>query len=74
MGVTVIVATIVVLVVFTTVNEGIFPEPLEANPILGVSFTQSNVVPATSLVKFLGGVIFPSHNLRLVGSSITGVG
>ena len=50
-GVTVIVATTGPAVAFKPVNEAIFPVPVAANPIDGVSFVQANVVPAVALVK-----------------------
>ena len=46
-GVTIMFAATVVLLEFKAVNAEISPDPLAARPILGVSFTQSKVVPET---------------------------
>ncbi len=61
-GVTMIVDRIGAEVVFDTVNEGIFPLPLAANPIEGLLFVQLKFVPDTVLTKFIAEAVLPLHS------------
>ena len=61
-GVTVMVAIKAVLPGFVTVKEGIFPVPLAARPIAGLSFIQLNVAPAVP-VKLTAFVVVPLHRI-----------
>ena len=60
-GVTVIVAVTGALVVLTTVNAGIFPEPPAANPTDVLLFVQLNVVPLTAPANVIAFVAAPLH-------------
>ena len=67
-GVTVIVAMTGAVLVLVAVNDGIFPEPLAANPIDGVLFTQLKIIllpapPLVGLVKLIAAVDTPLHNV-----------
>ena len=57
-GVTTMVATTGALPVLVAVNDAMFPEPLDANPILGRLFAQVYVVVPTVLtvLKFTAAV------------------
>ena len=58
-GVTVIVATIGLVVALVAVNGGTFPVPLAPNPMEASLFVHAKVVPATGLVKLMGVVTAP---------------
>jgi len=73
-GVTVIMAIIGVKPLFTVVNEAIFPLPLPAKPIVGLSFVQSKVVPVRLPVKDSVPFASPLHFIRLVIEFTVGVG
>ena len=63
-GVTMTVATIELVPVFTAVKlgkEDVVPDA--ARPIAGVLFVQLKVVPVTLLLKFNTGLIDPLHTL-----------
>ena len=60
-GVTVIVSIIILLPVFTAVNEGILSAPLAPRPIEVFGFVHVNVVPAVVLVNVTLGVEVPLH-------------
>ena len=72
-GVTVIVAIIGKIVVFTAVKAGIAPVPLAANPMVVSSFVQSNVTPVVALVKVAVGTVTPLQNAALTGVLTVGV-
>lgn len=73
-GVTVIVATIIALVVFTGVKEAIFPVPVAARPIVGSLFVQVKVLPVTGPVKLTAVVAAPWHLVWLFIVVTVGVG
>ena len=56
-GVTVIWATEIEVLVLVPVNEGIFPFPLAARPIVVFEFTHENVVPDTVPEKLIWVVL-----------------
>ena len=58
-GVTVMVATMLLEVVFTAVKAAILPVPVVAKPMLDVLFVQLKVVPVTVEVKATAAVIAP---------------
>ena len=58
-GVTVMVAISGAVPEFVAVKDGVFPVPLAANPIDGVLFVHSKVVPATGLLKVTAAVDAP---------------
>ena len=60
-GVTVIVAVIGEVPVFTAANEAMSPVPLADNPIEGVSFVHKYVVPATVPPKVTAVVLAPAQ-------------
>ena len=62
-GVTVIVAVTADELLFTAVKEGIFPVPLAAKPIEGVSLVQLNTVPATEPEKVIAVVAELLHTI-----------
>ena len=64
-GVTVIVAVIGVVPLFTAVNEGVLFTPFPANPIDGAMFTQLKVVvpPVLSLVKVIAETVSPLQTI-----------
>ena len=66
-GVTVIVAVMTVLLLFTAIKDGIFPFPLAAKPMAVLLFVQLNEVVATELVKLIGLVVTPLHTDWLTG-------
>lgn len=61
-GVTVIVATCVLVVVFKVVKAGISPVPLDASPIDGLSLVQLKVAPLVP-VKLMAAVGEPTHSV-----------
>ena len=73
-GVTVIVATIIVVPELETVNEGIFPFPLAPSPIAMLLLVQENVVPGVGLVKFEAGTRTSLHAMILAGTTTIGAG
>jgi hypothetical protein len=58
-GVTTMVAMTGAVPAFVAVNDGIFPEPLAASPIVGSLFVQAKVVPPTGLVNVIAVVVAP---------------
>jgi hypothetical protein len=58
-GVTVIVATTLVVPALVAVKDGIFPVPLAASPMDGVLLTHAKVVPATGPVSVTSDVVEP---------------
>ena len=68
-GVTVIVAIIGLVELFTGVKIGIFPVPEVAKPMLGVSFVQLYVVVPTVFVveKEIAVDAVPAQNIKLFG-------
>jgi hypothetical protein len=64
-GVTVIVAVIGVVPLFTAVNEGVLFTPFPANPIEGAMFTQLKVVvpPVFALVKVIAETVSPLQTI-----------
>jgi hypothetical protein len=62
-GVTVIVAATGALVKFIAVNEGIFPLPLAAKPMLVLLFVHVKPVPLTDPVKFTAFVATALHKV-----------
>ena len=75
-GVTVMVATCVVGLVFCVTNAAILPVPLAARPILGLLFVQLKEVPGKEPVKVTAAVNSPLHVVWLptgltVGSGFT---
>lgn len=73
-GVTVIVATTVEAPAFTAGNDAMLPDPLAANPIEGVSFTQLKVVPPTVPLKVTATVLDPLQTTWLPTAETVGVG
>jgi len=73
-GVTVIVAVIVVVPVFVAVNEAMSPVPLEASPIEVLEFVQENVPPAGVLTKFVAAMVALLQTVISVGTATVGVG
>ena len=73
-GVTVMVATIVVVPLLIAVNCGIFPVPLAPNPIVALLFVQLKVVPATVDEKFIGPVKLLAQVVILATGLTCGVG
>jgi hypothetical protein len=73
-GVTIIVAVIGALEVFVTVNDVIFPDPLAANPIAVLLFTQLYVVPVTEPENATVVVEAPLHLVWLIILLTVGVG
>lgn len=70
-GVTVIVAITGVVPVFVAGKEGIFPVPLAARPIDGVSLVHAKVEPATGLTMVIAGVVAPLQCvLLLIGFTV----
>ena len=60
-GVTEMIARIGDEVLFIPVNDGMFPVPLAARPIEGLSFVQLYVVPAIVPEKLIAVVFVPLH-------------
>ena len=62
--------------VLTEANDGIFPSPLAANPILVLSFVQEYVVTPSvfSVTKTISSVISSSQNTKSVIDSTWAVG
>jgi hypothetical protein len=58
-GVTVIVATTLVVPALAAVKEGMFPVPLAPSPMDGVELTHAKVVPATGPVIVIRLVVAP---------------
>jgi hypothetical protein len=58
-GVTVIKAITGATPILVAVNEGMFPDPLAANPMDGSLFVQSNVTPPGVPVRGIGKVVAP---------------
>lgn len=58
-GVILIVAVTLLVPLFMAVNEGIFPVPLAANPILDVELVQLKVAPLGTLIKLLAATMLP---------------
>lgn len=73
-GVTVMVATCVVVPLLVAVKDGILPVPLAARPIVVFVFVQENTVPATGPLKSTGSVAALLHRDWLAGSTTEGVG
>jgi hypothetical protein len=73
-GVTVIVAVTGALVVLIAVNDGIFPLPLAASPIVGSLLVQLKPVLPTAPVKLMALVEEPLQTTWLAGSATLGVG
>jgi hypothetical protein len=59
---------------FIAVNEGTFPIPLAPNPIAVLLFAHVNVVPGVVLVKFVAGIMAPSHTTIFAGTITSGAG
>jgi hypothetical protein len=68
-----IVAVTVVLPLFTAVNDGMFPVPLAASPMLGVLFVQLYVVTLVPL-KLIAAVVPPLHTVWSAFGFIVGTG
>ena len=60
--------------VFVTVNEGILPLPLAANPMFVLLFVQLNTVFVTELVKFIAVVWVLWHKVWSAVIEISGIG
>ena len=73
-GVTVMVAVTGTLVVLIAVNAGMFPLPLAARPMEGLSFVQLNAVPATLPVKLVAAVLAALQITWFAGCTTLGVG
>jgi hypothetical protein len=73
-GVTVIVAVIDVVPVFTALKPAIFPEPLAGIPIEVLEFVQVKVAPVTGLVKFVAGTALPLQKVAFAGTTTVGTG
>ena len=58
-GVTVMVAVMIVLPELVAVNEGIFPVPLAASPMDVVLLLHAKVVPETGPLKVIADVVAP---------------
>ena len=73
-GPTVMVATTGAIPELIARKDGIFPVPLEASPMDGVSLLQTKVVPATGPLKLTADVACPLHNTWLAMGLTDGVG
>ena len=73
-GVTVIVAIMGVKPLFVVIKEAMFPLPVAAKPMDGVSFVQSKVVPVTLPENVIAPLATPLHLIRLVIGLTIGVG
>ena len=75
-GVTVIVAVTALVVLFTAVNDGIFPVPLAAKPMDVVLLTQLKLTdpPVALVVKLTAVVAAPLHNVWLLTAFTLAVG
>ncbi len=67
-GVTVIVPVIGVEPLFVAVKEGIFPVPLDANPILVLEFVHVGLPPAGTVVKGIAGTVLFLHTDIFAGT------
>ncbi len=72
--VTDIVAVIKALVLLIAVNEGIFPLPVDANPIEASELVQANVAPAGVLVKLVAATEALLQTVMFAGTATVGVG
>ena len=59
---------------FIAINEGIFPEPFAAKPILVLLFTQLKLEPGIVPVNVIGEVFEPEQIIWLAGIMTSGVG
>ena len=73
-GVTVTVDVTGSAVLFVPVNEGVFPVPLAASPILASEFVQAKVVPNVVLVKAEAAPVAALQTVMFAGTTTTGVG
>ena len=73
-GVTVMVAVIGVVPVFTALNDAMFPLPDAPNPMDGVLFAQAKDVPVTGPAKFMAAVGAPLHKVWFATAFTVGVG
>ncbi len=73
-GVTVMFAIIGDVPILEVLKLGMFPLPVAAKPIDGVSFVQSKVVPVTLPVNVIMPLAIPLHFIRLVIEFTVGVG
>ena len=73
-GVTVIIAVTGVLPVLIAVNAPMFPVPLAAKPIEGLSLVQLKTVPGGVPVKVIALVLIPLHKAWFAGFTIVGMG
>lgn len=71
-GVTVITALTGEAPVFIALNEGTFPVPLAARPMVVFEFVQAYVAPTGVLVNADAGTLFPLHTVVLVGTVTIG--
>ena len=60
-------AVAVVLPLFVTVKDGMFPLPVAASPIEGLSFVQLYVVPLVVPIKFIGALGSPLQRNWFMG-------
>ena len=73
-GVTVTVAITGAVPLLVAVNDPIFPDPLAARPIDGVSLIQVKVVPAVGLLKLIAPEALPLQYTLLATAFTVGVG
>jgi len=73
-GVTVIVAVIGEVPEFVAVNVGMFPEPLEARPILVLEFVQVRVPPEGTVGQLVPGTLPVLQTTTFAGTVTVGVG
>jgi hypothetical protein len=72
-GITIMVAIIAVVPVFTAVNCGTFPEPLEAKPIAVLEFVQAKVPPTGELTKLVAATIAWFATVLFAGTVTVGI-
>ena len=73
-GVTVTVEVTELEVLFVPVNDGVFPAPLAARPIVVLEFVHVKVVPGVVLVKLYAAIVTPLQTVTFAGTATTGVG
>ena len=73
-GITLIVAEIGVFPVLMAVNDGIFPEPLDANPMFVLLLVQVNVPPAGIVVIDVAETVLVLQTVISAGTVTVGVG
>jgi hypothetical protein len=59
---------------FAEMNEGVFPAPFAASPIVASEFVHANVPPAGVLIKAEAGIVVPLQTVLFNGTVVVGVG